>query len=273
MMPARRPTLLTPGRQVLARRSKAQTESYRTVRPEGMVEWLLIHALGGCGRAASHQGEILVPPGSALLLPAGCPHDYGSAPGHGGWEIQWAHFLPRDGWVERLLAWPSPIGGPMLLAVSGETRDQVEQALALAISASSGPWPGDQELALSALEVALRLYDRANAGQGHAIDPRVRDAMDAIAVEPRLSADLARLARIAGLSVSRFAHLFRQHARMSPGRWAELVRLRRAASLLLGTIEPVAAIAEEVGFPDPLYFSARFRRHFGVSPRAYRERR
>jgi AraC family transcriptional regulator of arabinose operon len=267
-----RHTLLTPGRLVLARRGRNTNTSYHTVRPEGTADWLLIHTVGGCGRIIAPGGECLATPGTSVLYPAGCPHDYGIAPGESLWDIQWAHFLPRDGW-ERLLAWPTPTLGPGIMTVSGETRDQVEQLLGIMIASASGPWPGDQELALSTIEVAMRLYDRGNTGHGAAIDPRIRDAMDAIATQPLLSLDLARLARVAGISTSRFAHLFREHARMSPGRWAELVRLRRAATLLLATADGVAEIATAVGFSDPLYFSTRFRRHFGLSPRAYRENR
>ena len=137
-----RHTLLTPGRLVLARRGRNTNTSYHTVRPEGTADWLLIHTVGGCGRIIAPGGECLATPGTSVLYPAGCPHDYGIAPGESLWDIQWAHFLPRDGW-ERLLAWPTPTLGPGIMTVSGETRDQVEQLLGIMIASASGPWPGD----------------------------------------------------------------------------------------------------------------------------------
>jgi AraC family transcriptional regulator of arabinose operon len=257
-------------KRIVAHRSR-NAPAYRIVREHGTNDWLVMHTIAGCGRIATPRGEALSLPGTGVIFPLGCHHDYGTAPGHQSWEIQWAHFRPRDGW-EPLLTWPSPIGGPGLLAVSGETRDQVERNFALCVTASSGAWAGDEELSLTALEAVLRLFDRVNPGRGAVVDPRVRDAMEAITVDPRLAADVPRLARVAGLSPSRFAHLFRAGAGMSPGHWAEAVRLRRAASELLATIDPIAEIAERVGYADPFHFSARFRRRFGMSPRAYRLR-
>jgi AraC family transcriptional regulator of arabinose operon len=256
-------------KRIVARRARG-APGYHVVREHGTSDWLLIHCVSGCGRVAIAGREALVPPGTAALFPAGCHHDYGTAPGHDHWGILWTHFLPRDGW-EPLLAWPSPIQGPGILAVAGETRAQVEIAFDLCISASGERYAGDQQLSLSALEVVLRLFHRVDPGASAAIDQRVRDAMDAISAEPRLAADIPRLARVAGLSTSRFAHLFRAGAGMSPGHWAELVRLRGAASMLLATADPIAEIAGRVGYHDAFYFSARFRRHFGVSPRAYRQ--
>jgi AraC family transcriptional activator of pobA len=35
----------------------------------------------------------------------------------------------------------------------------------------------------------------------------------------------------------------------------------------------VASIAYELGFQDPAYFSRAFKRHAGITPKEYRERR
>ena len=47
-------------------------------------------------------------------------------------------------------------------------------------------------------------------------------------------------------------------------------RLDAACRLLELTTRPIASVAAEVGYPDPLYFSTRFRLHTGLSPTAYR---
>jgi AraC family transcriptional regulator of arabinose operon len=48
------------------------------------------------------------------------------------------------------------------------------------------------------------------------------------------------------------------------------LRLNQAARLLEHTVDDIGAIAREVGFSSPYYFSRQFRRHFGMSPRQYR---
>jgi len=48
-------------------------------------------------------------------------------------------------------------------------------------------------------------------------------------------------------------------------------RLEFARELLQETDLPVAEIAERSGFCDPFYFSRCFSRHYGRSPRKFRE--
>jgi AraC-like DNA-binding protein len=47
--------------------------------------------------------------------------------------------------------------------------------------------------------------------------------------------------------------------------------MERAAELLAEDRLTVRAIAKQLGFGDPFYFSRTFRRHFGRSPSEYRD--
>jgi AraC family transcriptional regulator of arabinose operon len=82
---------------------------------------------------------------------------------------------------------------------------------------------------------------------------------------------LGSLARACGLSPSRLSYLFQSQVGVPPMRWLEHQRLARAKDLLEVTVQPVQSIGEQVGFGDPFYFSARFRRYLGVSPRGWRK--
>jgi AraC family transcriptional regulator of arabinose operon len=84
---------------------------------------------------------------------------------------------------------------------------------------------------------------------------------------------VARIAAQCGLSPSRFAHLFRHQTGETPQRYLELQRLKRARELLEFTQEPIAVIARSVGYENPFYFTLRFKRHNGASPRQWRQRR
>jgi AraC family transcriptional regulator of arabinose operon len=57
---------------------------------------------------------------------------------------------------------------------------------------------------------------------------------------------------------------------MTPGQFLELQRLNRAKQLLELTPRTIQAIASEVGFDNPFYFTQRFKRQTGLSPRDYR---
>ncbi|WP_409259726.1 MULTISPECIES: helix-turn-helix domain-containing protein [Paraburkholderia] len=76
---------------------------------------------------------------------------------------------------------------------------------------------------------------------------------------------LATLAGTAGLSVSRFATLFRKEVGISPHRYVCLVRIQHAKRLLRDGVPP-CEVAAEVGFFDQSHLGRHFRRAVGVTP-------
>jgi AraC-like DNA-binding protein len=61
---------------------------------------------------------------------------------------------------------------------------------------------------------------------------------------------------------------FRAKFQLAPRRWAEQLRPNKAAKLLAAG-QPPKTVALELGYKQLSHFSARFHRHFGVSPRSY----
>lgn len=82
--------------------------------------------------------------------------------------------------------------------------------------------------------------------------------------------DLAALASIACMSKYHFLRSFRRVTGVTPHQYLLGLRLRRAACRLLGTAEPVSAIAYDCGFGDLSTFNAAFRAQFGTSPGGFR---
>ena len=80
------------------------------------------------------------------------------------------------------------------------------------------------------------------------------------------------LADMAELSVSRLAHLFREQVGMTPQQFLEQQRLERARQLLELSGRSIGDIAGDVGFDNPFYFTLRFKKLTGLSPRDYRKR-
>jgi AraC-like DNA-binding protein len=78
------------------------------------------------------------------------------------------------------------------------------------------------------------------------------------------------LARHANLSVSHFAYVFKHRTGFPALDYFARLKMQRACFLLDTTNLPVKAIASELGFDDPLYFSRRFRRVHDCSPVQYR---
>lgn len=88
-----------------------------------------------------------------------------------------------------------------------------------------------------------------------------------------LSQDLSleALAQQAGFSSYHFARLFRQTMGESPHQFVLRQRVERAQRLLKETDEPLAHIALESGFANQSHLTRIFKRHLGLTPRAYRQ--
>lgn len=91
-------------------------------------------------------------------------------------------------------------------------------------------------------------------------------------IERRLDEPLniPRLAHAVNLSPSRFSHLFRKEAGVSPMRFVRDRRMARAAVLLERTFLSVKEVMARVGCNDPSHFARDFRAYHGVAPRAWR---
>jgi AraC family transcriptional regulator len=96
---------------------------------------------------------------------------------------------------------------------------------------------------------------------------RVRDY-----VEAHLDDDLSLtvLANVACLSPYHFSRSFKQATGVGPQRYVIQRRLERAKGLLRRTSQPLAQIAQEVGFADQSHLSQIFRREVGMTPGRFR---
>jgi transcriptional regulator GlxA family with amidase domain len=76
------------------------------------------------------------------------------------------------------------------------------------------------------------------------------------------------LAHVAGLSVWRFATVFRRHVGQAPHRYICTLRVRRAQALLDAGM-PAACVASETGFYDQSHLSRHFKSVCGMTPGQY----
>lgn len=267
-----RPERLVPPGSMLLTGHFTQPSGYRTCRQHGSNDWLIIDTVAGGGLLGPDADPFRVRRGDVVLLRPGRPHDYRTDPAAGSWELAWAHLLLPDGWLD-LVAWPEPAPGLLHLRLDGAAHRAVTACLDEADAWMRRSAAHRERLAGNAIERALLLMAQVNPAEPVGrLDPRLRMAMDLALRDLTWTPSAEELARRAGMSPSRFAHLFREQVGDSPGRWLEGERLRRAAALLDATAKPVAEVAAEVGFADPFHFSQRFRRWAGLSPRAWRNR-
>lgn len=243
--------------------------SYATYRRRGTTDWLLFHTLDGEGRVGAPGEDVIARPGTTILVRPGTRQDYGTAPAAGGrWHFLFAHFHPRPDWLP-LLDWPSVAPGILRLLPSPTVADRIAHALSQAVRHQDSVLPQGEPLAFNAVEAALLWCDTQNPKAAQ-IDDRLLRAIEYLDRHLRADLSIAVLARASNLSISRFAHLFRAQLGVTPQQFVERRRLEAAGRLLELTTRPIAAIAADVGFTNPLYFSTRFRARTGHSPTQYR---
>ena len=82
---------------------------------------------------------------------------------------------------------------------------------------------------------------------------------------------LADMARVVNLSTSHLTKLFKQSRGMSLYQYVIRRRIERAKQLLKREEITIAEIATEVGFADQSHLTYHFKRHVGVTPKAFKQ--
>jgi AraC-like DNA-binding protein len=106
------------------------------------------------------------------------------------------------------------------------------------------------------------------------VDPRVRRVLTHLKSHPGEPQELAlpRLAAVAGLSPSRFMHLFTESVGVPLRPYVLWLRLQRAAGELMRGAS-VTQAAHEAGFADAAHLTRTFRRMLGTKPSEMARRR
>ena len=82
---------------------------------------------------------------------------------------------------------------------------------------------------------------------------------------------LDEISASASVSKSRALQIFQDHIQVSPIAYLISYRLQHAAFLLSETEKPISSIAEETGFSDSGYFCRTWKKHYGMTPKEYRD--
>jgi len=254
------------------KRALWRTPAYR---PHGGSDCLLMLGLEGAGSVRLPDGSFRVlRRGELSLHMPGVTQWYGVDPATGFWSIVWAHFQPRPHWLEWLSSFPEAGPGLRWACLSGKAFAKTKAALLSAHMREREGSSISRDFAMNSLESALleiREAAGAQAPDGSGGDPGIAKAMAAIGRSLAEPPQVPELAKIAGMSVSGFAHRFKEAAGVPPLQYSLRLRLERAASLLrCAHATPVKALAASLGFEDSFYFSRLFRKRYGLSPAAWR---
>ena len=101
--------------------------------------------------------------------------------------------------------------------------------------------------------------------------PPVQKAVTYIEAEPAADLHLQHLARTLSVSAGYLSTLFHKETGKTVTEYVTDVRMDTAANLLRHTQLQVQTVAQHCGIGDVNYFSKVFKRHFGLTPRQFRE--
>ncbi len=80
------------------------------------------------------------------------------------------------------------------------------------------------------------------------------------------------VAEAVGVSENHLTRIFGRELGLSPWDYLNRYRVKQAKALLWRTSDSITAVALQVGFDDPAYFSRVFRKQVGVAPSAFRQK-
>ncbi|RUO74092.1 AraC family transcriptional regulator [Pseudidiomarina sediminum] len=230
---------------------------------------IFCHSGRGSYRVTTPAGKVqgTLGAGQLLLLPAGAAHTY-EADSKQPWSIYWAHYdgklasqsmdflaVSEQSFVLNLPHWQELLPPVTELLNLQHQRWQQQRAL----------------LAATLLQHLLaQVLQLANQTQYH-------QDFDLLALERFMQdnshrdLDLSDLAAVAGLSRFHFAKKFKAVTGTSPMRYFSELKIRLACQRLDNSTASIRAIAQELGFEDPYYFSRLFKKVMGVAPSNYRD--
>jgi AraC family transcriptional regulator of arabinose operon len=251
-----------------------QQQRGRVIRPTGIrPNWHVILTVSGDGSFRQPGFERRFVPGDLILFTPDCYQDYGPVQPGGTWENIFIHFAPRPHW-HGWMRWPLIAPGLSLVHLTdGPLRSDVMAALLRCDRYAHAAFSTfAHELALSALEEAILIgaHEATYGGRKQRRTSGIAAVVEAITGNLVRRFTITEMARIAGLSASRFSHLFKEEIGESAIAYSNRLRVREAARLLEAEGLTVKEVAAAVGFESPFYFSRQFKRYYLIDPSGFR---
>lgn len=129
------------------------------------------------------------------------------------------------------------------------------------------PYAGEIPVSTYSKEDIIRRAEKSNVKQ----DVRIQVVIDYLVMNHTKNLQMSMLCEIANMSETSLRRNFKKHTGKTLGEFLKELRIITAARKLLVTDERISAIAYDLGFEDPNYFTRRFKSVFGVSPHEYRK--
>ena len=117
----------------------------------------------------------------------------------------------------------------------------------------------------------IKTFHRACAEPEISIPVAIRNAEEYIRSNLHKTIRLQEIAELAGFSTTHITNIFKKYFSAPPMKYLEMQKMQKAVYLLSNKNTTIRSIAYELGYNDPLYFSRRFKKYFGIYPEHHRQ--
>jgi len=248
-----------------------QASGHRMARQQPADD-LLIYCVSGAGQVAYGEQSQPVEAGELLLLPAGLAHRYYANPQR-PWSIYWVHLGGPEvqGYFDEIAGLRQPGIRKVRVGVHSRLAEDFQALMAAATSAQPEHLIYAANLLRSLLAYAA-LMRRQHQVRHATLDVARVNSYLQTAMDRRLSLD-ALIAATSDLSRYHFIREYKRQTGQTPMQAFLRIKVSHACYLLDISDQSVAAIALQLGYDDPYYFSRLFKKVMRVSPQQYRQER
>ncbi len=238
-------------------------------RPTGSYDYILIYCTDGRGWLEIGGREWRVEKQGAFLIPRHVPHSYGADPDR-PWSNYWVHFQGRQGGAFTEMIMPD-ISNPVIhLHRHEETVSLIEQLYQYMSQVHTYSTLVAATGALSQLLGVIQMRMRSSEQRNRTADENIDRTVEFMQRNLGRKLTLKDLATLAGMSPNHYGVLFGKRYYSTPIDYFNRMKIQRACELLTTTDMRIGEVGEQLGFPDPYYFSRLFKKVMGIAPRDYR---
>jgi len=227
---------------------------------------LVLYCLDGTGNFETSEQEGQFEPGKRYVFPAGHPHSYWAEK---QWSTAWVHIRPQGRWRE--------LHVPPVQEVSRVVQEKLVGAMDGLISEVIQSGADSHATGRAFSNILATLLKRDLLTDVHQREQNAQNELHRLWL--RVNADLARTWRIRelagelGVSSATLHRMSILHDNAAPMNVVVELRMARTKELLENTDYSLKTICSLVGYETPFALSRAFKKHTGVSPKYFRQRK